>query len=353
MLEHFARVFALLRANLSSSQDLFSYCIDSIRSVTSNWDGLAGAAVGLAGLRRRKIEIEDEEPIRGELCSLERLEQHAATLASTHQIGKDQRRAEQLLKRLDDNGAYLTEAYQSIAEGVRRGQIISPAAEWLMDNFHIVQEQLREIEEDLPEHYLRELPKLADGPYAGYPRVYSIAIALIEHSDCRLDAEMLRRFMQSYQVIAPLKIGELWAIAIMLRLALVENLRRLAKQSLWARAERERADAWADEIIKTADRQPTEVFIILAEYERKGEQLSPPFSVQLLQRLRDQGPGVASALSWCSRTRGRRRKPPSSRGGFHRSSGGDVGQVSEVSPRLCSARAPPVEALSSFQTLGS
>jgi cyclic beta-1,2-glucan glucanotransferase len=265
---------------------------------------LVGLGLAILALRvltpwKRQSEEQDEEPIRGELCSLERLEQYARELAGTHVLAqRDQRRARHLLERLEDNGRFLTESYRTIAENVRRGQTISPASEWLMDNFHIVQEQLREIREDLPQHYLRELPKLAEGQFAGYPRVYAIAVALIERSDCRLDAEMLRRFMQAYQEVAPLTIGELWAVAIMLRLALVENLRRLARQSLWAQDERQRADAWADELLQTAERRPSEVFIMLAERERSGEQLSSPFAVQLLQRLRDQGSGIASALLW-------------------------------------------------------
>ncbi len=270
---------------------LIYFCVVSL--------GLPILALRVLTPRRRQREEQAEEPIRGELCSLERLEQHARELAEAHVLAqRDQRRARHLLVRLEDNDRFLTESYRTIAENVRRGQTISPASEWLMDNFHIVQEQLREIREDLPQHYLRELLKLADGQYAGYPRVYAIAVALIERSDCRLDAEMLRRFMQSYQEVAPLTIGELWAVAIMLRLALVENLRRLASQSLWAQEERQRADAWADELLQTAERRPTEVFIMLAERERSGEQLSSPFAVQLLQRLRDQGSGIAPALLW-------------------------------------------------------
>ncbi len=263
------------------------------------WLGLIVLSLGVALLRRREEEkTADEEPIRAELCSLERLEQYAIELAASYQLAKDHRHPTGLLERLEENGRLLTQAYRTIAGSVRQGRTISPAAEWLMDNFHIVQEQLREIREDLPGHYYRELPKLAGGPYAGYPRVYHIAVTILAHSDCRLDGDVLRRFMQAYQIVSPLTIGELWAVAIMLRLALVENLRRLAKQSLWARAERERADAWADRLLETAEQQPSEVFILVADRERSGEALSPPFAAQLLQRLRDQGPGIAPALLW-------------------------------------------------------
>jgi cyclic beta-1,2-glucan synthetase len=283
-------LFVFFVVNNASSFDIFLFLWSLGATCLAVW--------GLTSRRRQEAEG-DDEPIRAELCSLERLEQYARELARQHTLApKGRRQASPLLDRLEDNGRYLTGSYRAIAENVRRGQSISPAAEWLMDNFHIVQEQLREIREDLPRHYLRELPKLAGGPYAGYPRVYAIAIALIERSDCRLDAEMLGRFVLAYQEVTPLTIGELWAVAIMLRLALVENMRRLARQTLWAQEERKRADLWADELLTASERRPGDIFIMLAERERGGEQLSTPFAVQLLQRLRDQGAGIAPALLW-------------------------------------------------------
>jgi len=96
----------------------------------------------------------------------------------------------------------------------------------LLDNFSIVEEQLREIHEDLPRGFYRELPKLADG----HPRVYRLALELVSHTQCALDEETLVRFLQAYQEAAPLSIGENWAFPIMLRLALVENLCQITTQ---------------------------------------------------------------------------------------------------------------------------
>ena len=135
-----------------------------------------------------------------------------------------------LLPRVLDNGRVLLESYRSIAQAIRDERAITPAAEWLVDNYHIVDEQLREIHDDLPSGYYRELPKLAEGPLRGYPRVYGLAWAFVAHTDSRFDPEMLRRFVRAYQRVQPLTIGELWAVAITLRVVLVENLRRLAER---------------------------------------------------------------------------------------------------------------------------
>ena len=150
------------------------------------------------------------------MYSVERLEQYALTLAAEHKTVTKRGRA-QLLPRLEDNGRKLVAAYRTLVETIRTGRAISPAAEWLVDNFHIVEEQLREIREDLPKSYYHELPKLAEGELKDFPRIYAVALALIAHTDCRLDTPTLRRFIAAYQTVAPLSIGELWAVAITLR----------------------------------------------------------------------------------------------------------------------------------------
>src|SRR5215216_2398246 len=184
---------------------------------------------------KRSDSNSEEDPIREELFSVERLEQYAIELAAAHRVSVKTKRGQLLLPRLEDNGRKLIAVYRALADAIRNERSVSPAAEWLVDNFHVVEEQLREIRQDLPKSYYNELPKIESGMLAGYPRVYAIALALIAHTDSRLDAETLTRFIRSYQHVTPLSIGELWAIAITLRLALVENLRRLSFRIIVAR----------------------------------------------------------------------------------------------------------------------
>jgi cyclic beta-1,2-glucan synthetase len=239
----------------------------------------------------------DEQPVRAELFSVERLEQYAKALAAEQKTVRKKGRA-QLLPRLEDNGRKLIAAYHNLVEAIRAGRAISPAAEWLIDNFHIVEEQLREIREDLPKSYYHELPKLAGGDLRDYPRIYAVTLALIAHTDCRLDTNTLRRFIAAYQTVAPLSIGELWAVAITLRLALVENLRRLAVVIWRAREEREQADKLADRLLETASRRPDTLVGIVTERFGKREQIPRSFVVQLTQRLREQDPAVMPVTDW-------------------------------------------------------
>jgi cyclic beta-1,2-glucan synthetase len=248
-------------------------------------------------LRRRTSYYGDEQPIREEIFSVERLEQYAQTLASEHRIVRKKGRA-YLLPRLEDNGRKLVAAYRALVEAIRAGRSISPAAEWLVDNFHIIEEQLREIREDLPKSYYYELPKLAAGELKDYPRIYAVAIALIAHTDSRLETNTLRRFIASYQTVSPLTIGELWAVAISLRLALVENLRRLATRIVGAREEREQADQLADKLLELAARQPSALVPLITERLGKRDILPRAFVVQLTQRLREQDPALMPVTGW-------------------------------------------------------
>ncbi len=237
-----------------------------------------------------------EEPIRAELFSAERLEQHGETLAAAQRVTTTPRKARPLLPRVLDNGRVLLESYRAIAQAIREERAIEPAAEWLVDNYHIVDEQVREIRDDLPPGFYRELPKLAEGHLGGYPRVYGLAWAFVAHTDSRFDPEMLRRFVRAYQRVQPLTIGELWAVAITLRVVLVENLRRLAERIVHGRAARQQADAVADRLLGLGGRSTEPAATILGQFE--GAPLATAFAVQLVQRLRDQDPVITPALHW-------------------------------------------------------
>ena len=206
-----------------------------------------------------------EQARRGEIFSLPHLAEHAARLAADHADARTDGPLRPLLDEFRQTRDDVLAAYASIEAVARERRDLVPAEEWLLDNFHVVEEQLREIVEDLPAGYLARLPRLADGPWAGYPRVYALALDFIAHTDARLDRENLLHYIQRYQAVAPLTIGELWAVPIMLRLGLVENVRRLAYQEVAARAERALADRWADRLFASARERASHAVVILAE----------------------------------------------------------------------------------------
>ena len=221
-----------------------------------------------------------EKPFRDELLSIERLEERALLLAASFTIDPSpRRRARNIFPRFDDNARVLRDAYRLLADDVRTGQFITAAAEWLLDNFHLVTSEIRDIRLHLPGSYYRQLPALASREHEGHTRIYAMAVELVRHSDSRIDRQQLAVFINSYQRVAPLTIGELWAWPSMLKLALIENLRRLAAETMASRRERLAADAY--------------VTRIEAEAADSARPLPPTlnvtFVVQLLHRLREYG----------------------------------------------------------------
>jgi cyclic beta-1,2-glucan glucanotransferase len=239
---------------------------------------------------------DSQGPIREELFSVERLEDHARSLAVAQIVSSRATKRQLLARRLVYNRTALLAAYRSAVKAINHGRPITPAAEWLVDNYHLVEKQIHEIHSDLPPGYYRQLPKLAAGPFLGYPRVFGIAWAFVAHTDSRFDPEMLVRFVRAYQEVQPLTIGELWAVSITLRIVLVENLGRLARQITNSRAERQRADGLADRLLGAGGAPAESVAIVLVADERKP--LSQAFAVQLAYRLRDQDPRITPALTW-------------------------------------------------------
>jgi cyclic beta-1,2-glucan synthetase len=237
---------------------------------------------------------DDEDPVRSELFSIERLEQHAESLAAHQPVSTSGTSGRSLAVRLRENEGVLLEAYRGIAQAADEGRAITPAAEWLLDNYHLVEQQVREVRTDLPPGYYRQLPKLSDGPLVGYPRVFGMVWAFVAHTDSRFDPETLTRFVRAYQNVQPLTIGELWAVAISLRIVLVENLRRSAKRIMGRRAARDEADRVADRLLGVNDLPADRA--ALASYEQVP--LSEGFAVQLVQRLRDQDPETTPAVRW-------------------------------------------------------
>ncbi len=237
--------------------------------------------------------------MRGDIYTPERLEQLASTLGATHAFTGKRVRGPGLLERLVENRKTLLASYQSTVEAVQQRRWISPAADWLINNFHVIQEHLREAREDLPASYYRDLPKLVGGSQSGLPRVYGLAVELITHTDGKLEIETLERFVRAYQAVAPLGMGELWAIPIALRVALIENLARIAVKVDRARDERNAASVLAAELIRVAAMGAHEVRAILRQrVAGRGDPSTTMFVTELLLRLRDQDPAMEHALEW-------------------------------------------------------
>ena len=242
----------------------------------------------LASLARTATAPDDllAGPIRGELLGAEHLAERARLLARSQRVAaKPTRRRARLLVRLDETRAIIDQAHEQLAGAADREVNVSPAGEWLLDNLHVVQEHIREVRESLPRGYYRELPELASGALAGYPRVYEIAITLISHTEARIELESVDLFLGAFQQVRPLLIGELWAIPAMLRLGLIESVRRMALRTVGGSTSWRPRTAGPRVLSDPGDRT-AEAAAALHEFVSDPPPLTPTFVSRLLTQLR-------------------------------------------------------------------
>lgn len=239
-----------------------------------------------------------EAPIRSEIYSIERMEEFAQYLAEHLTVDLKIKKLQPLIARNKSNSDRILESYKILIQTTRGSEYTTPGAEWFIDNFHIIEEQIREIQKDLPSSYYKELPRLGAGDLFGYPRVYAIALALIAHTDSNLSVELIRQFVNSFQRKSYLRVGELWALPITLRLALVENIRRLVLRIIWDKGQRNLADQTADRIIETAFTQDRlqELLNNFPDFTEESLETEYSFVAHLVKRLREQEVDVWPAI---------------------------------------------------------
>jgi len=246
-----------------------------------------------------------DESAAPEHLTVERLDALAVQLAQAH-VGHTRRatarHGEDYIALLRANRRQLLDNYRSTLRASESGGWISPAGEWLLDNFHVITEQLREGREDLPRRFYRQLPVISEGPHAGHPRAFAIAIRLIGLTDGLLDVALLVRFLNAYQTVEPLTIGELWAIPIALRHGFLDRLARIAARVDRARIEREAATTLADELaLSAASGTATVAEALEHRVSRRVEPSTTMFATELALRLRDRHPALSLATAWLER----------------------------------------------------
>ncbi len=256
-----------------------------------------------------------EAPLRDTLFSSDQMVAHGRRLAAEHVLSR-RHRPDGLLARLADNERVFRTVVPSLAPRQAEDRP-SPAAEWLLDNLYLIEEEVRTAKRHLPAGYSRELPRLDEAPAAlapprvaaegdarallepgSTPRLYTLALEAVAHTDGRLSRGALSRFIAAYQQVQPLKLGELWAFPIMLRLALLENLRRVTVEVAQAAEEREVATRWAARMLTAAEERPSDLILEIADMARSEPPLGSAFVAEFARRLQGQGKPLALPLSW-------------------------------------------------------
>ena len=243
-----------------------------------------------------------EKPFRAELLSAERLADNARIIATAQSwTTAGAVRTTPLIGLTERAAASLAADNRELASTARLTGGASPAGEWLLDNYYLIEEQILLVKEDLPATYGVELPRLIGGEWNGFPRLYEVLLDLVAHTDSRIDPEFLFRFIDGYQEVAPLTIGEVWAVPIMLRVALVENLCRLSRAVVLAMRAEADADRWAESLVFAAQDDPGMLAVLLAEIDTSTQDAQPTFFVRLSRRLGELESGGEAVNAWLER----------------------------------------------------
>jgi len=238
-----------------------------------------------------------ESLLRSELFNSDQMARHGRSLAGSLRLAEGSSRP-RLLRRLAQNRTVIAEVASLLTAAVRADRPIAPAGEWLLDNYYLIEEQIRIAQRHLPRGYSRKLPCLANGRDGAVPRVYELAREVVAHGDGQVAIDALGAFIAAFQEVAQLRLGELWAVPIMLRLALIENLRRAALRIAAARVDQDLAAEWAEALIITAEQDPSNLIVVIADMARSGPSLSAPFVAEFTRRVQAHISGLSLAIGW-------------------------------------------------------
>jgi cellobiose phosphorylase len=232
------------------------------------------------GLIKKLLPVTEEKKVlRAELLNLDQLAHYAENFARKYTLSQDLH-STGLLDRLDENEAILR-TYNRATQSLDLNRRITPASEWLLDNFYLIEEQIQMARRHFPKEYSRELPC----GITGLPRVYEIVLELISHVDAQVDGESLSAFITAFQRATPLKLGELWAVPIMLRLGLIENLQRITSRLAMARQNRDLAVHWISRLETVQEKNPSLFVVVMAEMAQSDLPLTSAFVAEFCQSL--------------------------------------------------------------------
>lgn len=260
------------------------------------------AAAGLiiilltAILLRKRIEYID---IMDTLLGRNELQRHATEIARSHITGRRKDSYRWLLPRMNDNFKSISGVYDALNRDIDNMFPTAPAAEWLLDNFYVLQEQAEDIRRNLSKGFPSGLPVLKNGVYKGYPRVYAIALELVSHTDGALDEKILTDFVKSYQSESLLSMSELWALPIMLKVALMEDIRQICDKIEESQKDWHQADEAAEFIANNLNMGEERLVQIMEERLRNS--LSPAFVEHFLHKLRRKGVNISKVIAHLDR----------------------------------------------------
>lgn len=226
----------------------------------------------------------------------EGLEKHASQISTYYSETRKTNCRRKLMKSLDMSYRNILKGYEYIDMDVKNKREVVAAAEWLLDNLYLIEKEYKDIKHNMPESYYKNLPVIGKGMMKGYPRAYHIAVEIVSHTDGIVDESTIELFIKSYQKNAILTSGELWALPIMLRIALIQNISKIVEKIIFAQSEKKRGDFVADRLINASAEKKLEEELNKMSLENVA--FSSHFVERLIKVLRDNGIDNAEVYKW-------------------------------------------------------
>lgn len=228
----------------------------------------------------------------------EELEEHVRQMAFDQGSVKKGLTINWPVPRMNDNYKYIIYVYKSLNLDVQNMHKTSPAAEWLLDNFYIIEEQVKSIRRDLTKKQYSRLPSLEKGPMKGYARIYNLALELVSHTNGKVDDRALVKYIKAYQTHNVLTNQELWALSIMIRLAIIEKLRFICEKIMQSRIQKRKADRLLDSITAGEGQDFGKTIKTLENQIKSLNEINPAFLEHVSHRIRKMGRSCSTILHY-------------------------------------------------------
>lgn len=227
----------------------------------------------------------------------EGLEKHAEEISNEYSTTSGTNCRRKIIKSLKNSYDKILECYLYIDKNIKNKRELVPAAEWLLDNLYLIEKEYKDILHNMPNYYYKNLPTINKGIMKNYPRIYHIAVELVSHTDGRLDEDIIESFINAYQQSTILTSGELWALPIMIRIALIQNIGKVSEKIVFSEEEKREADLDAESLINAANENKLQDELSALKL-KKAAQLSPHYIERIIKVLRDNGIDNAEIYKW-------------------------------------------------------
>ena len=226
----------------------------------------------------------------------EELVEHGKKVAIEHSVSKKQNFLNWPVPRMNENYAYIKSVYKDLNDDVQKKGTVPPAAEWLLDNFYIIEDLVKGLRRDITKKNYFKLPKIVTGPLKGHARIYAVAEELVDHTNGQIDEKILAVYLKGYQSHNILYDREIWALPMVIRLVMLETIRYLCETIKKTYTQWHRADQFYEEWLTYESANSERVSDLFKEKIVAMNEVDPHFIEHLFYHLRRSGRSYAQIL---------------------------------------------------------